>query len=156
MPAIRVDGSDAVAVYAATEKARAMILEHHTPALIETMDYRVGDHSTSDDSSRYRAKDDINFFDRELNPINRFQNYLEAKSWWTAAETKEIIDSTKAIVVKELERQKQVPLFAPEYLFEDTYKTPIPTLAEQREETLAHYERHKDVYAAELKAKSLK
>ena len=155
MPSIRVDGCDALAVYAATERAREIILEEHTPALIESMAYRVGHHSTSDDSTRYRDKTEIKYFDDELDPIRRFQHYLEGKSWWNAAETKEIVDETRALVISELERQKKIPIFGPEYLFEDTYKTPIPTLAEQKEETLAHYERNRAVYDAERHAKSV-
>jgi 2-oxoisovalerate dehydrogenase E1 component alpha subunit len=53
MHAIRVDGNDALAVYAATQGARAIALRDNRPVLIEAMTYRVGHHSTSDDWSRY-------------------------------------------------------------------------------------------------------
>lgn len=52
LPAIRVDGGDARAVYNATREARAVALRHNCPVLIEAMSYRAGHHSTSDDSSR--------------------------------------------------------------------------------------------------------
>jgi 2-oxoisovalerate dehydrogenase E1 component alpha subunit len=52
MHAIRVDGNDALAVYAATQEARAIALRDNRPVLIEAMTYRVGHHSTSDDWSR--------------------------------------------------------------------------------------------------------
>jgi 2-oxoisovalerate dehydrogenase E1 component alpha subunit len=155
MPSIRVDGTDAVAVYAATEKARKMIVEHDTPVLIETMGYRVGHHSTSDDSTRYRSKDEIKYFDNELNPITRFEAFLTKKGWWAAEETSKIVAETRALVISELERQKKVPVYGPEYLFQDTFKEPIPTLAEQRDDLLAHVERYKAVYDAERQAKSV-
>jgi 2-oxoisovalerate dehydrogenase E1 component alpha subunit len=53
MHAIRVDGNDALAVFAATQEARAIALRDSRPVLIEAMTYRVGHHSTSDDWSRY-------------------------------------------------------------------------------------------------------
>ena len=53
MPAIRVDGNDPFAVYAAVRRAREMALEGAgTPALVEAMTYRIGAHSTSDDDSK--------------------------------------------------------------------------------------------------------
>lgn len=52
MPAIRVDGGDARAVYCATRAARELALRDGCPVLIEAMSYRTGHHSTSDDSSR--------------------------------------------------------------------------------------------------------
>jgi 2-oxoisovalerate dehydrogenase E1 component alpha subunit len=52
MPAIRVDGGDARAVYCATRTARELALRDGCPVLIEAMSYRSGHHSTSDDSSR--------------------------------------------------------------------------------------------------------
>mmetsp|Transcript_100521 Transcript_100521/g.287909 ORF Transcript_100521/g.287909 Transcript_100521/m.287909 type:complete len:173 (+) Transcript_100521:1133-1651(+) len=52
MHAIRVDGNDMAAVYAATKAARELAISNSCPVLIEAMTYRVGHHSTSDDSSR--------------------------------------------------------------------------------------------------------
>ncbi|VDM54036.1 unnamed protein product [Angiostrongylus costaricensis] len=50
---IRVDGNDVFAVYNATKAARKLAVENK-PVLIEAMTYRLGHHSTSDDSSFYR------------------------------------------------------------------------------------------------------
>lgn len=52
IPAIRVDGGDARAMYCATKEARRIALAEDCPVLIEAMSYRSGHHSTSDDSSR--------------------------------------------------------------------------------------------------------
>ena len=52
---MRVDGNDVLGTYAAVRAARALCVEHSRPVLIEAMTYRVGHHSTSDDSSVYRC-----------------------------------------------------------------------------------------------------
>ena len=54
VPAVRVDGNDVWAVRAAVAEARRMALEESTPVLVEAITYRMGHHSTSDDSQRYR------------------------------------------------------------------------------------------------------
>lgn len=56
MATIRVDGNDVLAVYNATKEARRLCVEENKPVLIEALTYRVGHHSTSDDSSAYRSK----------------------------------------------------------------------------------------------------
>lgn len=55
IPAIRVDGGDARAMFCATKEARRIALAEECPVLIEAMSYRSGHHSTSDDSSRSAA-----------------------------------------------------------------------------------------------------
>ena len=55
---IRVDGNDILAVYSAAVAARKIAVEEQRPVLIETMSYRLGAHSTSDDPSGYRSHDE--------------------------------------------------------------------------------------------------
>ena len=54
MRSLRVDGNDLFAVHEAVSDARRVALENSCPVLIELMTYRVGHHSTSDDSTAYR------------------------------------------------------------------------------------------------------
>ena len=62
MATIRVDGNDVLAVYNATQKAREIAATENKPVLIEAMTYRIGHHSTSDDSSAYRSVDEVRDF----------------------------------------------------------------------------------------------
>jgi 2-oxoisovalerate dehydrogenase E1 component alpha subunit len=90
-----VDGNDVWAVFNATAAARKLALERGAPVLIEAMTYRIGHHSTSDDSSAYRSKDEVEQWRAKDNPINRFRKYLEAKGWWSAEEEKEYLDTVR-------------------------------------------------------------
>ena len=76
MYTIRVDGNDLLAVKAATKAARELALEKSRPVLIETMSYRRGHHSTSDDSTRYRSVTEIDMW-KDLDPVKRFRNFME-------------------------------------------------------------------------------
>jgi 2-oxoisovalerate dehydrogenase E1 component alpha subunit len=53
-----VDGNDALAVLHATLQARKYVVEQRKPYFLELMTYRIGDHSTSDNSSLYRKEDE--------------------------------------------------------------------------------------------------
>lgn len=56
---VRVDGNDALAMYQATAEARTLCLSQNKPVLMEAITYRLGHHSTSDDSGRYRSHDEV-------------------------------------------------------------------------------------------------
>ncbi|MDY6766404.1 MAG: thiamine pyrophosphate-dependent enzyme, partial [Candidatus Nanohaloarchaea archaeon] len=72
---IQVDGNDILAMYAATKQALAKA-RNGDPVLIEAYTYRVEDHTTADDASRYRDEEEVEEW-KEKDPIDRFRNYLE-------------------------------------------------------------------------------
>ena len=83
MPTIRVDGNDLFAIYNACEQARELIIKEKRPALIEAVTYRVGDHSTSDDATRYRNDEEMKKWEELLSnfsePIKRLGKYMMRK-----------------------------------------------------------------------------
>ncbi len=83
----QVDGNDVIAMrhvaHAAIEKAR----DGGGPTLIEALSYRLGDHTTADDASRYR---DVEVVRREAEkePIGRLRKYLIAHGLWSDEQEK--------------------------------------------------------------------
>jgi len=77
---IQVDGNDILAVIKAVrealEKAR-----NGNPVLIEAVTYRLEDHTTSDDSTRYRDEEEVEKW-KKHDPIKRFREYLEWIDVW--------------------------------------------------------------------------
>ena len=111
MTTIRVDGNDVLAVYNATVAAREIAANENKPVLIEAMTYRIGHHSTSDDSSAYRSVDEVGrrkkrfqnykiycqvrYWDQKDHPITRFYNYLVSKGAWSEGQEKEWKNESK-------------------------------------------------------------
>jgi 2-oxoisovalerate dehydrogenase E1 component alpha subunit len=73
----RVDGNDAVACLMAARHARKYIVENGKPYFLEFMTYRVGDHSTSDNSSLYRKEEEKKYWIEVNNPIKRLLKFLK-------------------------------------------------------------------------------
>lgn len=73
---IRVDGNDIWAIYNATKAAREMAIKEQKPVLIEAMTYRIGHHSTSDDSTKYRDRKEVEERAQFDNPVTRLRRYL--------------------------------------------------------------------------------
>jgi pyruvate dehydrogenase E1 component alpha subunit len=94
---IQVDGNDIFSVYKATKDAIGKAKAGDGPTLIECFTYRMHDHTTSDDATRYRPKEEIDMW-KARDPILRLRLYLEKKGLWTDGYQKETESRAKAAV----------------------------------------------------------
>jgi pyruvate dehydrogenase E1 component alpha subunit len=76
-PGVRVDGNDVLAVYRVTKEAADRARTGGGPTLIEALTYRLGPHTTADDSSRYRDDAEVERW-RAFDPIPRYRTWLAA------------------------------------------------------------------------------
>ncbi|TFK40771.1 branched-chain alpha-keto acid dehydrogenase E1-alpha subunit [Crucibulum laeve] len=132
---IRVDGNDVLAVISAVREARRRCLEQGRAVLLEAMTYRVGHHSTSDDSFAYRARSEVEDRKRIDNPIARFRLFMESQGWWNADEETELKARLKANVMKAFKKAEGLKRCEIGELFTDVYGGEQPwNIKEQREE----------------------
>ncbi len=141
---IRVDGADALAVYAATKKAREIATTSGEPVLIEAIAYRLGAHSTSDDPSGYRSKDEE--AQHKGCPIERFRKWLVKQGWLDEEQDVKDKESIREEILSALKRAEKVAKPALEELISDVYDTPIPSLQKQYEQLKEHILQHPDAY----------
>ncbi|MCO7187845.1 MULTISPECIES: thiamine pyrophosphate-dependent dehydrogenase E1 component subunit alpha [unclassified Pseudoalteromonas] len=142
---IRVDGADTLAVYAATQKAREIAVTTGEPVLIESIAYRLGAHSTSDDPSGYRTKDEEAEFKSNC-PVARFKAWLLKQGWLNEEEDEAQKDKIREEILAALKVAEKVQKPALEELVSDVYDTPIPALQKQYEELKEHIKQHPDAY----------
>ncbi|EPB71269.1 dehydrogenase E1 component [Ancylostoma ceylanicum] len=142
---IRVDGNDVFAVYNATKAARELALQNK-PVLIEAMTYRLGHHSTSDDSTFYRSLEEVKEWGDKDHPITRFKKYITEKGWWSEEDEKNWQKDCRKRVLKAFSDAEKQKLAHYHDMFEDVYKEMTPKLKRQREEFDAHLEEYKEHY----------
>jgi len=142
---IRVDGNDVLAVYTATQEARKIALEHQCPVLIEAMTYRLAAHSTSDDPTGYRSKDEEERW-RLKDPVLRFKTWVDANGWLDEEQNLAFIEQSRQEILKELKLAEQVPICAIEQIIEDVYDTPPWHLKAQLAELKTHIEKYPQAY----------
>lgn len=122
---IRVDGNDALAVYAATKEAVGKARSGGGPTLIEAFTYRRGNHTTSDDASRYRAEEEVKEWEKR-DPIQRFRVYLKNKGLWDEALEDEIQNDAETRINRAIEEAENTPPPPLEDLFVHTFKEMPP------------------------------
>jgi 2-oxoisovalerate dehydrogenase E1 component alpha subunit len=82
IPALRVDGNDYLAIHAVAQWAAERARRNLGPTLIEYVTYRAGSHSTSDDSSAYRTKEEGEAWPLG-DPVLRLKGHLIQKRAWS-------------------------------------------------------------------------
>ncbi|MDP5032401.1 MAG: thiamine pyrophosphate-dependent dehydrogenase E1 component subunit alpha [Paraglaciecola sp.] len=142
---IRVDGNDVLAVYAATLKARQLALAENCPVLIEAMTYRLAAHSTSDDPTGYRSKDEEERW-RAKDPVLRFAAWMQSKGWYDEEQNKIFLEQSRQEVLNELKRVEKVPICKIDEIINDVYDTPPWHLNEQLAALKAHIAKYPDAY----------
>jgi 2-oxoisovalerate dehydrogenase E1 component alpha subunit len=142
---IRVDGNDILAVYSAAVAARKIAVEEQQPVLIETMSYRLGAHSTSDDPSGYRSREEEQQW-RENDPISRMKNWLLKQNWWDEERDEALKSGFRSEILAELKVAEKRPKPALEDLITDVYQTPPAQLREQLEALKKHIDKYPDRY----------
>ena len=136
-----------MAVHQATAKAREYALLHSRPVFLELMTYRRGHHSTSDDSTRYREVDEIDYWHDNQNCMKRFRGYMESKEWWDEDLESSMRESERRAVMTALETAEQRPKPPMSSIFEDVYAEMPANLKQQQEELNAHIAKYPEHYA---------
>ncbi|CEK10616.1 pyruvate dehydrogenase (acetyl-transferring) E1 component subunit alpha [Legionella hackeliae] len=94
---IQIDGNDVVAcrqvISDAIEKAR----RGEGPTLIEALTYRLCDHTTADDATRYQPCEEVDSA-KLKEPISRFKHYLEQQNIWDAKQETELLEQSSKLV----------------------------------------------------------
>lgn len=89
MPGVRVDGNDVLALHAVIDEALQRARAGKGPTLIEAITYRICDHTTADDMSRY-ADPEQRRQAEALEPLQRLQLLLENEGQWSEAHASEL------------------------------------------------------------------
>jgi len=139
LASLRADGNDYLAVYAVSQWAAERARSNLGPTLIEWVTYRAGAHSTSDDPSKYRPRDEGAAWPLG-DPIERLKRRLIAGQEWSQARHEQMRAEVEAEVLeaaREAERHGTLhdgPRPSPASMFEDVYKDMPRHLREQRQQ----------------------
>ena len=100
--------------------------------LIEAVSYRLCDHTTADDATRYRHSDELKAaWERE--PIKRLQKFLHQQGWWDEVQEKAWQDEVSQIIQHSVAQYLAMPAQPVETMFDYLYAELPRALAEQRE-----------------------
>ena len=132
----QVDGNDIFAIYKAAQEAIVDARKGH-PTLIETLTYRLGDHTTADDARRYRDEVELEAA-KKKDPLIRIRKYLESKDLWSSEQEESMIERNKVKVDEIVARATNIEPPKTTDIFDAMYATIPPELALQRDAMQTH------------------
>ena len=129
---IQVDGNDMFAVYKAVKEAADNARKGNGSSLIECFTYRMADHTTSDDASRYRSEKEVMSWQKK-DPIERVKKFMEKRRIWNQKDEEEWLEKCKKMVEKAVSNAKGIKKPEIEDMFKYMYKEMTDELKEELE-----------------------
>jgi 2-oxoisovalerate dehydrogenase E1 component alpha subunit len=137
VPALQVDGNDALIVREVVGEAVERARNGGGPTVIEALTYRLSDHTTSDDATRYRSNEEVEAA-RARDPITRLRTFLQSRALWDEAAEQALrrrcSEEIEAAVSQYLATAKQ----STDSMFDHVYAQLPDRLRAQRDEA-RHY-----------------
>lgn len=134
---IQAEGNDVFAVHDCIGEALDRARAGEGATLVECVTYRLNDHNTADDSTRYRDREEVTAH-WPFCPLKRLRLYMEAQGMWTADDE----EAVKAELSAALDRAVELYLAHPKpdvaQMFRHTYAVLPAALIAQRDEALGH------------------
>jgi 2-oxoisovalerate dehydrogenase E1 component alpha subunit len=142
IPGIQVDGNDVIAVRHTVEEALARARSGQGPTLIEALTYRLSDHTTADDASRYRDPSEVAAaWTRE--PLLRLRAHLKKLGAWDESREAALKSECSREVEAAVDEYLSAPKPSTDDMFDYLLARPPRSLLEQREQARRHRARQR-------------
>ena len=133
LPAYQVDGNDVIALHEVISEAMERARQGKGATVIEAISYRLGDHTTADDASRYRNSEELQqAWNKE--PVKRLRNFLHHHGFWDEQQEQALIKEAGKIIEKEVQTYLNTPLPPIKDLFDYHYANMPAQLEQQKTE----------------------
>ncbi|BBM01330.1 pyruvate dehydrogenase (acetyl-transferring) E1 component subunit alpha [Microbulbifer sp. GL-2] len=130
IPSLQVDGNDVIAVREAVGDAVQRARNSDGPSLIEAVSYRLCDHTTADDASRYQPKEALSdAWSRE--PLLRLRTYMQAQGFWGDSQEEEMHRELNQVLEKAVQEYRDTPRDTATAIFDHLYETLPEAFLEQ-------------------------
>jgi len=134
---VQVDGNDVIAVRHAMDQALAKARSGGGPSLIEALTYRLSDHTTADDATRYRSADELAQA-WKFEPLLRLRTYLVESGAWSKAREDALLKECNEQVQAAAQAYLDTPHPTAENMFDHLYAVLPAALEKQRAAALSN------------------
>ena len=131
IPGVQVDGNDVIGVRSVMERALARARSGGGATVVEALTYRLSDHTTADDATRYRPAGELEAaWQRE--PLLRLRRYLQTQGHWDEAQEADLRAACSAQIEAAVAGYTSLPAPVSDDMFTHLFARPTVELAEQQ------------------------
>jgi 2-oxoisovalerate dehydrogenase E1 component alpha subunit len=131
VPGVQVDGNDVIAVRECVTHALDRARTGGGPTVIEALSYRLSDHTTADDASRYRSQEELAEA-WKIEPLIRLRKLLEARGALDEALEQAMKNDYAREVDAAVQEYLSVPRQETDAMFAHLYANPPAYIEEQK------------------------
>ena len=131
IPGTQVDGNDVFAVREAVAAALDTARHGGGPAVIETLTYRLSDHTTADDAGRYRNAGEVGEA-WALEPLIRLREYMNKSGAWNQQKELALHEDCAARIDAAVHEYSKAAKPSSDAMFEHLFAELPPHLSAQR------------------------
>ncbi len=132
VPGVQVDGNDVIGVRAVMETALARARAGEGPTVVEAVTYRLSDHTTADDASRYRPAAELEAA-WKLEPLLRTRRYLESRKLWDEAKEAALRADCTQQIEAAVQAYQNRPAAHTDAMFDHLFAHPPAALTAQKQ-----------------------
>jgi len=135
LASLQVDGNDLIASRWAMEQALERARAGKGSSVVELITYRLSDHTTADDATRYRSKEEVDSA-WALEPVSRLRTYLTDQGAWDDEKELQLLEEAAAQVEEEVAAYQAAGKPPVESMFDYMFAELPAELEAQRERAL--------------------
>lgn len=136
---VQVDGNDVIAVRQIMSEALDRARNGEGPTLVEALTYRLSDHTTADDASRYRAEEEVEKWEGR-DPILRLRRYLVEQGLWDDDQEAVLLEEAASWVDSQVKLLEEMEPQQPDEIFTSMYAAAPPHVVEQMQSLVEEVE----------------
>lgn len=132
IPGEQIDGNDVLIVRQAAAEALDRARAGMGATLIEALTYRLSDHTTADDATRYRSDDEVSRH-WKADPLLRLRTYMADRGWWSKENEEALSHACHERIEAAKEAYLALESDRPSAMFDHLFETlPAPLLRQRR------------------------
>ena len=139
LPGEQVDGNDLIAMHERLQNALERARRGAGATLIEALTYRLSDHTTADDASRYRSQEEVEAA-WKIEPIERLRRFLANRHGWGDGDEAALQSECSEEVDRAVKAYLATGTPPVEGMFDYLYEKLPAALTAQRDQLLAESE----------------
>jgi 2-oxoisovalerate dehydrogenase E1 component alpha subunit len=123
IPGEQVDGNDVIAVRDVLTRVCERARSGGGPAVVEALSYRLSDHTTADDASRYRSKVELDAA-WKVEPLVRLREFMRARGMLTDAQEEQMRQEYSREVEAAVQEYSNTPVQSTDAMFDHLFANP--------------------------------